>query len=143
MTAKQITQYQELRNSLMVQAELIMTIFHPLNDKERVADIEFYERHPLGPQIEIHYFGYAYGEDYNEFFPCPENYLCMTEDELRAEKKRLEEEEKRKREERAAKAKSAREKRKQEKAKKEADKRYQRYLELKAEFEGKEQYNAN
>lgn len=142
MTEKQITQYQELKTHLMMQAELIMVIFHPLNDREHVTEVMFNEGHPMGPQIEIYYDGYAYGENYNEFFPCPEKYLCMSEDELRAEKRHLEEEEERKRAERAAKAKAAREKRKAEKAKKEAEKkdsekdeRYRKYLELKKEFE--------
>ena len=142
MTRKQIAQYLKLRDNLMAQAELIMSVFHPLNDRECVTKVEFNEEHPMGPQIEICYDGYAYGEDYNEFFPCPENYLGMTEDELRAEKKRLDEEEERKRAERAAKAKAAREKRKAEKAKKKAEKkdsekdeRYRKYLELKKEFE--------
>lgn len=142
MTSKQLAQYRELRAELIVQAELIMTVFNPLNDREYVTGVEFEMGHPLGPQVEIHYTGYAYGEDYNEFFACPESYFNMTADELKAEKARIVEEEKRKREERAAKAKAAREKRKAEKAKKEAEKknkekdeRYKKYLELKKEFE--------
>lgn len=136
MTSKKLAQYRELRAELIVQAELIMSVFHPLDDREHVTEVEFDMEHPLGPHINIWYDGYAYGEDYHEFFPCPENYLGMTEDELRAEKKRLEEEEKRKKAEKAAKAKAAREKRKAEKAKEEIGKRYKKYLELKKEFEG-------
>lgn len=136
MSSKELAQYQDLYANLMRQAELIMSIFHPLNDREHVTKVEFDTGHPLGPKIEICYDGYAYGEDYNEFFSCPESYLGMTEDELRAEKKRLDEEEERKRAERIAKAKATREKRKAEKAKKEVNKRYKKYLELKAEFEG-------
>ena len=139
MTEKQIAQYQELKANLMAQAELIMTIFHPLDGREHVTEVMFYMGHSMGPQIEIYYAGYAYGEDYYEFFPCPESYLGMTEDELRAEKKRLEEEEERKRAERVAKAKAAREKRKAkkeaEKKAREKDERYKKYLELKKEFE--------
>ena len=142
MTKKQIAQYLELDAMLTVQAELIMTIFHPLNDREHVTKVEFNEGHPLGPQIDIYYDGYAYGEDYHEFFRCPESYFGMTEDELKAEKMRLKEEEKRQKAEKAAKAKATRETRKAEKAKKEAEKkdkekdeRYKKYLELKAEFE--------
>lgn len=142
MTEKQIAQYQELKDNLMAQAELIMAIFHPLDDREHVTEVMFYMGHPMGPQIEIYYAGYAYGEDYNEFFPCPANYLGMTEDELKAEKKRLEEEEERKRAERVAKAKATREKRKAEKAKKDRGKRYEKYLELKAEFEGEKDSEA-
>ena len=145
MTEKQIAQYQELRARLMVQAELIMSVFNPLNDREQVTKVEFNEGHVMGPQIEILYHGYSYEEDYDEFFSCPKRYLGMTEDELKAEKKRLKEEEERKKAERVAKAKAAREKRKAEKAKREAEKkvsekdeRYKKYLELKAEFEGKE-----
>ena len=142
MTAKQIAQYLELRANLIVQAELIMSVFNPLNDRENVTEVEFDEGHPMGPQIEIYYDGYAYGEDYHEFFPCPERYLGMTADELKAEKERIKEEEKRKKAERAAKAKATREKRKAEreaaKKVKEKDERYKKYLELKAEFEGKE-----
>ncbi len=148
MTKKQLAQYRELRAELIVQAELIMSIFDTLNDREYVTDVEFEMGHPDGPQIDIIYSGYAFGENYHEFFHCPENYLGMTEDELKAEKKRLKEEEKRKKAEKAAKAKAAREKRKAEKAKKEAEKkdnekneRYKKYLELKAEFEGKEGSN--
>lgn len=139
MTEKQIAQYQELDAMLTVQAELIMSVFNPLNNREYVSEVEFNMGHPNEPWIDICYFGYAYGEDYNESFSCPERYLGMTEDELRAEKKRLKEEEERKKAEKAAKAKAAREKRKAEKAKKEAkekDERYKKYLELKAEFEG-------
>lgn len=143
MTSKELAQYRELHANLIAQSELIMTIFHPLNDRECVTKVEFNEEHPMRPQIEICYDGYAYGEDYNEFFSCPESYLGMTEDELRAEKKRLEEKEERKRAERAAKAKATRERRKAERAKKEAEKkdiekdeRYKKYLELKKEFEG-------
>lgn len=142
MTGKELSQYRELRANLIVQAELIMSVFNPLNDREHVTEVEFDMGHPFGPQIEICYDGYAYGEDYHEFFPCPESYLGMTEDELKAEKTRLAEEEKRKKAEKAAKAKAAREKRKAEKAKKEAEKkasekneRYKKYLELKKEFE--------
>lgn len=143
MTGEELAQYRELRGNLTAQAELVMSIFDPLNDREHVTEVEFDMEHPCGPHIHIWYDGYAYGEDYHEFFPCPENYLGMTEDDLRAEKKRIEEEEKKKREERAAKAKATKEKRKAEKAKKEAEKkvlekdeRYKKYLELKAEFEG-------
>ena len=145
MSSKELAQYRELRACLIVQAELIMSVFNPLNDREYVSEVEFNMGHPNEPWIDICYFGYAYGEDYNESFSCPERYLGMTEDELRAEKARIVEEEKRKKAERAAKAKADREKRKAEKAKKEAEKkdnekneRYQKYLELKAEFEGKE-----
>lgn len=143
MSSKKLAQYRELRAELIVQSELIMSIFNPLNDREYVTGVEFEMGHPLGPQVEIHYTGYAYGEDYNEFFACPESYFNMTADELRAEKTRIVEEEKRKKAEKAAKAKAAWEKRKAEKAKKEAEKkdnekneRYQKYLELKKEFEG-------
>jgi hypothetical protein len=139
MTGKQIAQYQELRGSLIVQAELIMSIFKPLGDTEHVTDVKFDIGHP---QIDIWYQLSHWDEDYYEFFSCPENYLSMTEDELKAEKTRLEEEEKRKKAERAAKAKATREKHKAEKeaAKKvkENDERYKKYLELKAEFEGAE-----
>ena len=145
MSRKQIAQYQELQASLTVQAELIMSIFSPLNDREQVTKVEFDEGHPLGPQIEIIYSGYSYGEDYTEFFRCPESYLGMTADELKAEKKRLKEEEERKKAEKAAKAKATREKRKAEKEAtkkvKEKEERYKKYLELKAEFEGKEKRN--
>lgn len=139
MTEKQIAQYQELKDNLMAQAELIMAIFHPLDDREHVTEVMFYMGHPMGPQIEIYYAGYAYGEDYNEFFPCPESYLGMTADELKAEKTRLEEEEKRKKAEMVAKAMASREKRIKEKEKKEKEKRHKKYLELKAEFEGEDE----
>ena len=143
ISSKELAQYRELRAELIVQSELIMSIFNPLNDREYVTGVEFEMGHPLGPHVEIHYYGYAYGEDYNEFFSCPESYFGMTADELKAEKERIVEEEKRKRAEKAAKAKAYREKRKAEKAKKEAEKkgiekneRYKKYLELKTEFEG-------
>ena len=140
MTGRKISQYLELRANLMSQAELIMSVFKPLDDREEITEVDFNMGHPLGPQIEILYDGYAYGETYHEFFPCPEGYLGMTEDELRAEKKRLEEEEERKKAERAAKEKAARERRKAkreaEKKAKEKDERYRKYLELKKEFEG-------
>lgn len=136
MTEKQIVQYQELKANLMAQAELIMSIFHPLDDMEHITEVKFYEGHPDWPSIDIWYQISHWDEDSYDCFPCPESYLGMTEDELRAEKKRLEEEEERKRAERAAKAKAVREKRKAEKAKKERGKRYEKYLELKKEFEG-------
>jgi len=145
MTKKQIAQYQELEAQLIVQAELIMSIFHPLNDREHVTKVEFDEGHPSEPWINIWYYLDCHGVNCDNYFLCPESYLGMTEDELKAEKKRLKEEEERKKAERAAKAKATREKRKVEKAKKEAEKkarendeRYKKYLELKAEFEGME-----
>ena len=136
MTKKQLAKYRELRAELIVQAELIMSIFDTLNDREYVTDVEFEMGHPDGPQIDIIYSGYAFGENYHEFFHCPESYLGMTEYELRAEKERIKEEEKRKKAEMAAKEKAAREKRKAEKVKKEKEKRHKKYLELKAEFDG-------
>ena len=143
MTEKQIAQYQELRDNLMMQAELIMTIFHPFNDREHVTEVKFHMEHPDWPSdwpsIEIWYQISRWDGDSDDCLECPESYLGMTEDELRAEKKSLDEEEKRKREERAAKAKAAREKRKAkkeaEKKVREKDERYKKYLELKAEFE--------
>lgn len=143
MSSNELAMYRELHACLIVQAELIMSIFHPLNDREYISEVEFEMGHPDGPWIVIRYFGYAYGDDYNDSFSCPEKYLDMTADELKAEKARIVEEKKREKAEKAAKAKAAREKRKAEKAKKEAEKkdkekdeRYQKYLELKAEFEG-------
>lgn len=135
MPRTEIVYYRELKANLIVQAELIMSIFHPLNYREYVTDVKFEIVHSQGPHIQIWYEGYNYGEDYHDFILCPENYLSMTEDELRAEKKRLEEEEKRKNAEKAAKAKAEKEKREAEKAKKERDKRYKKYLKLKKEFE--------
>ena len=145
MTAKQIAQYLELQANLIVQAELIMSIFNPTNAGNEVTKVEFEMGHPGEPWIDIWYYYWPSREDGNDYFSCPERYVGMTEDELKAEKERIKEEEKRKREEKAAKAKAAREKRKAEKAKKEAEKkagekdeRYKKYLELKKEFEGKE-----
>lgn len=142
MTEKQILQYLELEARLIVQSELIMSIFHPLNDREYVTKVKFEIGHPGGPQIDIWYHISHWLGDDDDYFSCPEKYLGMTEDELWSEKKHLEEEEKRKRAERAAKAKATREKRRAEKAKKEAEKkdgekdeRYLKYLELKKEFE--------
>ena len=148
ITGKQISQYQELNAILIAQAELIMTIFHPLDAGEHVTGVQFNTGHHPGNHIEIWYDGVAFFEYYHEFFRCPESYLGMTEDELRAEKNRLEEEEKRKRAEEVAKEKAAMEKRKAEKARKEAkkkagekDERYKKYLELKKEFEGEKDSN--
>lgn len=142
MTKKQIAQYLELKTSLIAQAELIMSIFNPLSDREHVTEVKFEIGHPDGPMIDIWYQISHWDEDSYDCFSCPERYLGMTEDALRAEKKHLEEEKKRKLAERAAKAKATREKRKAEKAKKEAkkkniekDERYRKYLELKKEFE--------
>lgn len=98
MSRTEIVYYRELKANLIVQAELIMSIFHPLDYREYVTEVKFEIGHPQGPHIQIWYEGYNYGEDYHDFILCPENYLSMTEDELRAEKKRLEEEAKEKRE---------------------------------------------
>lgn len=143
MPRSEIVYYRELKANLIVQAELIMSIFHPLNSREYITEVKFEIGHPQGPHIQIYYEGYNYGEDYRDFILCPENYLSMTEDELKAEKARLVEEEKRKKAEKAAqrvaKAKATREKHKAErekrKAKKTKDERYKKYLELKKEFE--------
>ncbi len=142
MTAKQIAQYQELRANLMAQVELIMSVFCPLNDREHVTGVEFERGRPLGPQIDIWYHFDCPGVDCDNYFSCPEKYLSMTADELKAEKKRLKEEEERKKVEKAAKVKAEWEKRKAkkeaEKKAKEKDERYKKYLELKKEFEGNE-----
>ena len=143
MTEKQIEQYQELDARLIVQAELIMSIFNPLSDRESVTKVEFEMGHTDEPWIDIWYHGYHWSDDdSDEYFSCPMRYLGMTEDELKTEKTRIKEEEKRKRAERAAKAKATREKRKAEreaaKKAKEKDERYRKYLELKKEFEGNE-----
>lgn len=140
MTSKELAQYRELHACLIVQAELIMSIFNPLGDREYVSKVEFEMGHPDCPWINIWYNNSHWEDDDEEYYSCPESYFGMTEDELRAERARLVEEEKRKKAERAAKAKATREKRKAEKeAEKkvgEKDERYKKYLELKAEFEG-------
>ncbi len=143
MTSEELAKYRELHACLMVQAELIMSIFNPLGDREYVLKVEFEMGHPDCPWVNIWYNISNWGDDDEEYYSCPESYFDMTADELKAEKARIVEEEKRKKAEKAAKAKAAREKRKAEKAKKEAEKkdkekdeRYRKYLELKAEFEG-------
>ena len=115
-----LTTYQELKSSLIAQSELIMSIFKPLSDREHVTEVKPDVWHINEHWIVIwyHWSSRLWG-DCADCFSCPERYLGMTEDELRAEKTRIEE------------------KRKAEKARKEKDERYKKYLELKKEFEGK------
>ncbi len=131
MTKEDVERYQKLRGDLEQQAELILSVFHPLDGHEQFTKVEFSDYANFGPQIHIWFSGYSYGEDYKEFYNCPKSYLYMTKEELVAEKSRLDEEERRKREE----AKKKEESRRQQQNKKA---RYKKYLELKKEFEGTE-----
>ena len=133
VTNKELAQYRKLHARLLVQAELILRVLDPIDAEDEITKVVVEMGH-----IEIWHRWRTYGEDCDDYFPCPESYFGMTEDELKAEKTRLEEEERRKKAEKAAKEKANREKRKAERAKKKADKkneRYKKYLELKKEFE--------
>lgn len=142
LTSKELAQYWELKAQLIVQSELILRIFDSINAEDDVTKVEFELGYHDEPRINIWHHWRSYGEDYDDYFSCPERYFNMTEDELKAEKARLEEEEKRKKAEKATKEKAARERRKAkreaERKAKEKDKRYKKYLELKKEFEDTE-----
>jgi len=129
MTKEDVEQYQKLKGDLEQQAELILSVFHPLtlNGHEQFTKVEFSDFDNFGPHIYIWFSGYSYGEDYNDSFKCPKSYLYMTKDELVAEKSKLDEEERRKRNE--AEKKESRRQQQYKKA------RYKKYLELKKEFE--------
>ena len=143
MTEKQIAQYQELTASLIAQAKLILSVFSRLSNRELVTRVEFDDQDVCDEKlIHIWCHGSSYGVAYDDFYTYPRSYLCMTADELKAEKARLAEEEERKKAEMVALAKASWEKRVAEKERKEKEKRHKKYLKLKAEFEGEEDKNA-
>lgn len=142
MSRKEISQYQKLKASLIVQAKLILDVFSPLRNWERVTRVEFDDQDGCDEKlITIWCHGSAYGVDYDDFYTYPRSYLCMTADELNAEKARLSKEEERKKAEMVALAKASLEKRVAEKERKEKEKRRKKYLKLKAEFEGEKDSN--
>ena len=134
MTKKEVERYQNLNVKMEEQANLILSMFRSLGEKESYLKLEFDDIANFGPKIRIWYTGYGETGQYNEFEDYPKSYIYMSKEELAAEKKRLDDEQ----EERikqiafiAAKAAEKREKRNR-------DARYRRYLKLKEEFEGKE-----
>lgn len=134
MTEKEVEQYQNLKVKVDERARFILSMFHPLGNKEPYLKLEFDDIANFGPKIRIWYTGYGDTGQYNEFVDYPKSYLYMSKEELVAEKKRLDDEQEeliKKVSELAAKAAEKREKRNR-------DARYKRYLKLKEEFEGKE-----
>lgn len=143
MSSKELDQYQKLNASLIGQAELILSVFNPISNRERVTGVEFFDKDGGDEKlINVWCHSSSYGIAYDDFYTYPRSYLCMTVDELKSEKVRLAEEEKREKAEMVAMIKASWEKRVAEKEREKKEKRRKKYLKLKAEFEGEDNKNA-
>jgi len=139
MTKKEVEQYQNLNDKIEEQVHLILSMFNPLREKESYLKFDFDDSANFGPKIRIWYTRCSDDGEYNDFEVYPKSYLYMSKEKLTAEKKRLDDE----REELIKKTEMLARKAAEKREKRNRDARYKRYLKLKEEFEGKEQYNAN
>lgn len=139
MTKKEVEQYKNLDVKIEEQARLILSIFNPLWDTESFLKLDFDEFANFGPKIRIWRTGCGSNGEYNDFEDYPESYLYMSKKELATKKKKLDDE----REELIKKTEMLARKAVEKREKRNRDARYKRYLKLKEEFEGKDQYNAN
>ena len=134
MTEKEVEQYQNLNAKEDEQAMFILSIFNPLGKNESYLKLEFDDIANFGPKIKIWYTGWENNGEYNDFEDYPKSYLYMSNEELVAEKKRLDDEH----EELIKKISSIAEKAAKKREKRNRDARYKRYLKLKEDFESKE-----
>ena len=134
MTKKEVERYQNLNAKVEEQARLILSIFNPLWGKESYLKLDFDDSANFGPKIKIWRTGCGNNGEYNDFEVYPKSYLYMSNEELLAEKKRIDDE----REELIKKTEMFAKKAAEKREKRNRDARYKRYLKLKEEFESNE-----